>query len=308
MREPSQEGEIFDWNVAVYSANEAARLQACLRSVTAALGARRALITVIANGARDGSVEIATDFAKHAGVQVFSIDYPDKSNAINQFINRLRVPARAYAAVDGYSVVGAETFIAIENRLRVDPHALAVTGVALKGRSMAGSSQEALRVGGRLHGQLHAIRGEFLDRMIARAIKLPVGLYRGDGLLGSMLAHNLEPLTEPWDNSRIPAVAQATFETPPITFFSGKEIRRQFNRRVRQMRGLIENEGIKKIIYRTGYQSLPDHADDIIRDYLAVNGAPVVPLANRLFLHLAIKESNESQRPAPEALLAKRVI
>lgn len=307
MPETIEQGEVFDWNVAVYSANEADRLQACLRSIIAALAERRALITVIVNGARDASIEVASEFVRHAGVQVFSIAYPDKSNAINQFIYRLRVPARAYAAVDGYAVIGSETFIAMENRLRMDRHALAVTGVAAKGRSMAEYSQEALRTGGRLHGQLHAIRGEFLDRIVARAIKLPLGLYRGDGLLGSMLAHNLEPRTVRWDNSRIPAVAQATFETPPISFFKLKEVRRQFHRRVRQMRGVIENDAIKRIIYEEGYEALPDYAEDMIQHYLAVYGAPPVGLRDRPLLYLAIEESRRAQRPSAEAIMPNRV-
>ena len=38
---------------------------------------------------------------------------------------------------------------------------------------------------------------------------------------------------------------------------------------VRQARGRLENEAIKKIIYRYGYGGLPTFADDMIADWLS---------------------------------------
>ena len=78
-------------------------------------------------------------------------------------------------------------------RLQNDPHAMAVSGAAINGRTMRLATAETLSRGGKMHGQLHAFRPDFLDRMVARGIKLPVGLYWGDGLLGSMTAYNLNP-------------------------------------------------------------------------------------------------------------------
>ena len=119
--------ELLDWDVAVYCVNEADRLRGCLDSLAVALAGRRAVITVILNGSRDRSLEIARAAARDgAPVRIFRIEVADKSNAINQFYYTLRAPARACAGVDGYAFIGPASFRAMEERLNTDPHALAV--------------------------------------------------------------------------------------------------------------------------------------------------------------------------------------
>src|SRR6185437_5264967 len=99
------------WNVAVYCANEAGRLTGCLRSVLKALSGRNALVTVILNGSRDGSLDIARQFLKSgAPLEIFQIKIPDKANAINKFHHLLRSPAHFYGNVDGYVFVGNRAF------------------------------------------------------------------------------------------------------------------------------------------------------------------------------------------------------
>ena len=179
--------DVLDWNVAVYCVNQGARLQGCLDSVTAALAGRRALITVILNGSCDTSLDVVRAAARSGQpIEAFQIAAADKSNAINQFNYALRSPARAYAGVDGYAYVGPASFEAMRHRLDADPHLMAIATVATTGRTMQRTAAAALRTGGQLTGQLHAMRPDFLDRMVARRVRLPVGLYRGDGLLNSM--------------------------------------------------------------------------------------------------------------------------
>ena len=57
----------LDWNVAVYCQNEEKRLQGCLDRVVAALSRAPALITVILNGSRDRSLDIAREVAHGRG-------------------------------------------------------------------------------------------------------------------------------------------------------------------------------------------------------------------------------------------------
>lgn len=281
----------LDWNVAVYCMNEAARLRGCLESLVRALGRRRYLITVIFNGTTDGGVEIAREIGR-SGVplEIYRIGTPDKSNAINRFFYDLRKPARFYAGVDGYVHVGADSFAALEQRLAEAPHALAMSGSAITGRSMKRFTAETLANGGRLHGQFHALRPAFVDGLVARGIKLPIGLYWGDGLMCSMAAHNLDPLGEPWDNMRSQGAAGAEYSLPPLSPFNTDDIRRQFRRKVRQMRGRIQNEAIKAIIYKSGYEGLPLDADAMADAYIATHGRPAVSLADRPFQWLALRQ------------------
>ena len=299
----------FDWHVAVYCANEAARLGPCLASIATALGDRRALVTVLLNGSHDASLDIACAAARsHPATEVIRIAAADKSNAINQFNHRLRRPARAYAGVDGYVVVGAHSFAAMEQRLAEDAHVQAVSGIATSGRTMRGLAQSHLATGGHLQGQFHALRADFVDRMVEGGLRLPVGLYRGDGLLGSMLAHDLDARGNSWDSSRSVAVAGATYHFATLSPLRPRDIQRQFRRKLRQMRGGIENAAIKDIIYRVGYEALPADADAMIRAYLAANPPPPTNLADRLFQRMAIRESLAATAPEPTALEPHRVV
>ena len=298
---------MLDWNVAVYCANEAARLKACLQSVTAALNGTASRVTVIVNGSRDSSLAIAHDFA-HAepSVEVFDIAQGDKSNAINAFYYQLRSPARFYAGVDGYVTVAPSAFQAMGHCLLTDAHANAVSGVATNGRTMSQATAQTLQTGGQLHGQLHALRADFIDRIVARGIRLPVGLYRGDGLLGSMAAHNLDPVNTAWDNTRIPGAAEASYEIPVLSLVRAADWRRQFRRSVRQSRGVLENAAIKSIIYASGYEALPRDANAMICHYIEQYGTPRPALPQRLFQYLALRELSEPAA-GPEKLAPKSV-
>lgn len=300
--------DVLDWNVAVYGVNEGERLRGCLDSIAASLAGQRSLITVILNGSRDDSLKIALDAAR-AGqpVEVFQIAAADKSNAINQFNHALRSPARAYAGVDGYAYVGLKSFAAMRHKLDTDPHAMAVAAIATTGRTMRHTATAALRTGGQLGGQLHALRPDFLDRMVARGVRLPIGLYRGDGLLNSMVCHNLDAIGSPWDNTRVPTVADATFAIPVLSPFKLQDIKRQYRRKIRQMRGTIENAAIKSIIYERGYEGLPGDADVMVRDHLAKHGAPPAAPLDRVFLNMAIQHANAAKPFEPADLAPHRV-
>jgi hypothetical protein len=302
-------GDMLDWNVAIYCANEREHLRDCLTAAEKALAGKNGLITIILNGSNDDSLDIAREFVrKGAPAEVFQIQTGDKANAINQFVYRLRSPALAYGEIDGYATIGEKSFVAMEERFRVDQNAIALTGISVTGRTMVGESEKAVNEGGRLFGQFHAFRPDFFDRMVARQIKLPVGLYRGDGLLGSMAAHNLDSVYEPWVSSRIAAVTSATFSIPVLSPFKLGDLNRQFRRKIRQMRGRIENNAIKSIIYKAGYEGLEDHADAMIGNYLARHPIPRGSLVDSIFLRLAVREHAASRRPGPASLLPTRIM
>lgn len=299
---------MLDWHIAIYGANEAERLAVCIDSVMEALRGYNALVSVILNGTHDDSPNIVRKAAqRHRNIRMHRIAWPDKSNAINQFYHVIRQEARFYAGVDAYVRVGPRSFTALQSRLIDDAHALAASGVAISGRTMRNATQQTLSAGGQLHGQLHALTSGFLDGMAAQNIRLPVGLYRGDGLLASMAAHNLDAVGQPWDNSRIPGVADAQYEIPVLSPYRIRDIRRQLKRKIRQMRGRIETDAIKAIIYRDGYAALPDNADDMILNHLAHHSPPSCTRADRVFQMLAIRASAYARRPAAGDLLAHDV-
>jgi len=293
-----------DISVVVFCQNEAARIGACLSSIAAAGRGFRLGITVIANGSTDGSLAraLATVHATRLPARLYAIAHGDKSNAINHSFYALRQSARLHVFIDGYAVIAPDAFSGFAAALSGNKHAVAATGVSGNGRTMKTATEETLRDGGRLHGQLHAFRPAFLDRLTQAGLRLPIGLYRGDGLLGSMACHDLAPLENPWDGHRIKGTVEATYEIPALSVFRPRDIARQMRRRVRQMRGRLENAALQGIIYSQGYAALPEYADDMITDWLAAGGQPQASLTEQPFMHAALRQVARRARPPASAL------
>jgi glycosyltransferase involved in cell wall biosynthesis len=240
----------WDWNVAVFCRDERWSIARCIDSIADASIDRRALVTLIVNGSSDDSAERALTAAKRRGMPIalYTIRHGDKANAINRFYYELREPSRFYFFVDAYVKIGPEALAAMEVCLLERPDAIAATGVAMNGRTMVRHIEATLNHGARFHGQLHALRPNFIDRLVARGIRVPIGLYYGDGLIGSMAMHDLDPVHIEWDQTRIAGHAAASYEIPVLSPFRVRDLKRQFQRKVRQMRGRLENLAIRDIV------------------------------------------------------------
>jgi hypothetical protein len=297
-------GVTWDWNVAVFCRNERWSIVRCIDSIADASRDRRALITLIVNGSSDDSAALALEAAARRGVPitVYTIAHGDKANAINRFFHELREPAHYYFFIDAYAKIGAGSMAAMESLLASHPDSVAATGVASNGRTMVRDTERTLTEGSRLHGQLHALRADFIDRLVTRKLRLPIGLYYGDGLVGSMALHNLDPLNNGWEQHRIAHSPEATYEIPMLSLLRPRDLKRQFQRKVRQMRGRLENLAIRSIVYEHGYEGLPEYADDMVNTYLAQNGRPVVALSDRPFQALALRQIHAARRPDPALL------
>ena len=297
----------WEWHISVVCQNEAARIGACLSSIREAIGDRRALVTLNLNGSTDNSDTIAQRTAQDCGLslRVYRTQAADKSNALNQFIYSLREPARMYVFVDGYVRIGPGALKSLESCLATDPYAMAATGVALNGRTMHLATRKTLEQGGVLHGQLHALRPEFLDRMVEQEIRLPIGTYYGDGLMGSLANHNLDALGQAWDTGRIVGVGGATYEIATLSLFRLRDLRRQFRRKVRQMRGRLQNQAMRGIIYRHGFAALPANADDLVRKHISEHGVPATSFMDRPFMALALRQIRVAREFQPADLVPR---
>ena len=294
----------WDVQVGVFGQNEASRIEACLASIAEAAGPRRVLVTVVLNGSTDGSAARAAAIAPQLPVEirVVTIARPDKANAINRFFYELREDAALYVCVDAYVAIDPGAIAAIEARFAECPEARVVTGVAANGRTEMRAVQQTIEQGGIIHGQLYALCPAFLDRLTGAGIRLPVGLYRGDGLIGSFACHDLDAAHEPWVNQRLAGVAGARYQIDTLSMFRLRDLRRQFRRMVRQMRGVLENAAIKSVIYGGGYTALPDNADDMIRTFLDHHPVPKVALQDRPFMALALRQHRRASPPDPDSL------
>jgi glycosyltransferase involved in cell wall biosynthesis len=298
-----------DISVTVFCHNEAARVGACLASIAAAGSRMRLGVTVIANGTTDRSIDHARKALGKSNLpgRIYNIAHADKSNAINHSFYTLRQTARLHVFIDAYAIIAPDSFTGFAAMLSSHQEAVAATGIAGNGRTMQAATEETLKIGGRLHGQLHAFRPSFLDRLTAAGLRLPVGLYRGDGLLGSMACHDLDALQNPWENFRIKGTVEAVYRIPRLSPFRPGDIARQFRRKIRQMRGRMENAALSAIIYRHGFAALPATANEMIAAWLASGGSVPVSRSERPFMHLALQAVRRTDFP-PAADLEPRLI
>jgi hypothetical protein len=294
---------MLDFEIGVYAANEAAVLGDCVLAIDRECAGQRAGITVILNGTRDSSTEVLSSLRlQHAGLRVFMLTFGDKSNAINTFFYELRRPAAVCVQVDGYARISAGSLVAMRDALAASAKVNIVSSLQATGRSAEAEARRAL-AGGKCTGQFHAVRPSFIDRFVAAGLRLPLRLYWGDGLLGSMAAHDLDPIGNPWDNGRVIGIPDARFEITPLAIWRWRDIQRQYRREIRQTMGRMQNKAIQAIIYKDGYAGLPADANDMVKDWLVADRPRPSSLWDRFKLGRALRQLDAPPLPASKAEL-----
>ena len=293
------------WSVAIFACNEQATIGRSIETVISECAGERAEIHVVVNGSTDRTLAIARDYAKRNPGRVFShhIAHADKQNAWNQYVHALRTDAEAYIFVDAYAYVTPGSFQALHAALK--PGVNAAAAIPMSGRSRHRIIQ-GMREGGGLHGSLHALSRDFIERVRALNFRQPIGLYRGDGLVGAMALLNLD-YSPGWryDYTRIALVESASWTFAPLRAWRWADLKRQFRRFLRQQRGPIESQAIVWQVRRTAFKSWPTHADTLITGYLADGGKlSANPIEAALQRHSLRGISNA--RPAPERLALVR--
>ena len=274
------------WGVAIFSARETPSLLSdTVRAVIAACAGRQATIDVLING----NQALAADFAEVAAaiatngcsLRIWSIAAPDKAHTWNEYIHRIWDSGGLTFFVDGYAQVRPDALTAIERQLAALPDALVASGVPTSGRSALRLREQMLRNGG-LHGSLYALKADSMTLLRDGGFRLPLGLYRNDGMLGAALCYRLDPANHQWKRGTVVAVADATWDVNDVATLSYKNVVAYFKRRLRQAQGVLENRALREHmgIKRLPPQALPATAQDMINDWLGAQPAK----ARSLFL------------------------
>jgi hypothetical protein len=301
----------LEFDIAVFALNEARTIETCVAAIDRACLGHDSRISVFLNGTTDRSIDILKNVKTvNASLQTYFCPIADKANAINQFLYSFREPkADVHFFIDGYIAVSLEALKALANALAAQQHAHIASGIPLSG----GSRKDVARAGGsHVWGNLFAMRPAFANRCTAAQVRLPRGLYWGDGLIGAMAKHDLDPLSRRWDDSRVVAVMDATYSFRPLSPFRSQDIRRQYRRQTRQALGRIENEALKAIVYRDGFAGLPTNSKEMVVDWLQTHQPPFLPsVMKNLFMRRAIKNvrsSRDTDLVAAELLAFRELI
>lgn len=262
------------WAVAIFTARETPEvLSATVRAVVAACVGRQATIDVLVNG----NHELAVNFSDLAAgietagcvLRIWSIAAPDKAHTWNEYIHRIWDPSDITFFIDGYARVKPDALTAIERRWAASPNAMIASGVPTCGRSARKMREHMLRKGG-IHGNLYALKRESMDAIRDAGFRLPLGLYRNDGLLGAALTYRLDPANHDWRRGTVVVVGDATWDVDGISELSYKNVVSYFKRRLRQAYGVLESRAFREhmTIKRLAPQHLPATAQDMINHWL----------------------------------------
>lgn len=294
------------WAIAVFCRNEADMIGGCLQHLARETNKSDNIsIYLIINGSTDETRKIAeahkSQFRNY--FDIVEINFSDKTNSINQYIYTNGLEADVFFFIDGYARISENSLSNMAQTLMAHPMANAVGAFPLTGRSAA-AQRQSMREHRDFHGSLFGLRGTFVERIRSQNLRLPVGLYRGDGLLGSMVRYDLDAIGDAWIPDRVVLCESAGWTVPQPSPLKFKDYVRFFRRRVQQARGRIAIAAINRIISANNFSGLPKYADDMLIEYLRNNP---LPTGNKfkIFTYLALRRLKYPRRPAPADLAFK---
>jgi len=274
------------WAIAIFAARETPQvLTSCVRAALAACAGRAACVDVLINGnptLADAFADIARMLdSGQTRLRVWSIAAPDKAHTWNEYVYRIWDTGGMAFFIDGYAQVRPDALAAMERRLAETPDALGASGVPSCGRSATAIREQMLRQGG-IHGNLFAISAEGMEGIRKTGFKLPLGIYRTDPLIGSVLMFRLDPVNHTWEPRRIAVAPDATWHVDGIEDITWGNIKSQFKRILRQAQGELENKAAREHL---AVQRLPPAQLPLTVAELIANWTKTQPAAARsLFL------------------------
>jgi hypothetical protein len=304
------------WSVAIIAARESiATLSRCIRASLTACGDRDAIVDVVINGnpsLAQEAAEVAASGAFACGpgtLRIWSTAAGDKAHAWNQYVHHIWPGSETAFFVDGYAEARPDAFAALSRRLAETPDALGATGVPSSGRSAARLRKVMLSEGG-FHGNMHALRGSALRTVREKGIRLPLGLYRTDSLIGAALLYRLAPEDAEWDTSRVVVAGDATWDVPGLSALTLKSVISQAKRKLRQAQGDLENRAVREhlAVRRLPLEQLPGTVHELVNRWVSEQRgqAWLMYLRNPFCAHAAYKlrrGRDWSQAKTPPALL-----
>ena len=242
-----------DTSINIFASREA--LEVLLETVNYAIAAAKSSpqnvqVNVLINGNHNlyqALVDNKSQLNQVESVEVTAYDFAfgDKANVWNQYFYQLAGQAQFHIFIDGYVNLYPDTIAQIEQSFEQEPF-LAATGVPSAGRSAKHLKQQMIEHGG-IHGNLCIFTRACIDKIVEKQFRLPVGLYRVDGLIGAVINFNFSPKNNAWNAFGVKVIAELTWSVEQSSVFSLQDLYAQFKRKIRQAQGDIENNAIKHL-------------------------------------------------------------
>lgn len=261
------------WSVAIVSSRESIdTLRSAVEAVLKTLSSTPATIDVIVNGNRRLAEQMAAALPElrstgscPVSLRLWHIEVGDKAHAWNEYLHSIWQPSDVVYFIDGYAQVSPGCLSLLKEGLDRVPHAWAISGVPTLGRNAQSLREEMIQESGG-HGTLHALRGNVCLQMRQRGFRIPLGLYRVDGLVFALIAFALDPATNSWDTSRTVVHPDVTWTFRPLAWWRLSDLRTYGRRLLRQAQGDLENRAIRQhlAIQKRSPESLPATCSELV--------------------------------------------
>lgn len=220
-----------------------------------------ATVLVLANGCTDSTLRKVEHLARsETRVRGVEIELGDKSNAWNLFIHTLAPPADRYYFLDGDCSIVRGSIAELESKFPVGA-VNAVTAMPASGRSADMLSREIASSGGLL-GNFYYLDSEFVQRIRALDLRIPIGTIGEDSLIGAWACWDLAPDSN-WDRTRIGYSTGIRFQHRVLSLYSVDDIRLYLRRRVRYAMRRIQMNMLRASMQAGELRQLPEHIEGL---------------------------------------------
>ena len=266
---PSEESNRYSWCVAVFAARETPlQLLATINAIVHAAH-EPTVIDVMVNG----NSSLAREFAalvKTTGqlpvIRIWLVALGGKAHAWNQYVHLVWPGAMNTFFVDGYASIHPNALELLATGMSSSPHSIAATALPTSGASASTLREQMTRHGG-LTGALFALKESTMGELRTRDIRLPLGLYGFDTLLGAVLGFGLDPAKNEWNPQKYILVhPEVTFTIPTKKWWRYSDVKTQLNRILNNALRVLVIQATKNFL---AYRKLPpEHLPRTIEDFI----------------------------------------
>jgi glycosyltransferase involved in cell wall biosynthesis len=241
--------------VAVFAHQEERRIAGCINSLP--LASDKFDFHLLVNGTTDRTAAIARGLTGHLPhFQIHDLPEGGKARTWNYFVDHLFDPsAPAVLFVDGDAEILPGALEAMLATLAANPNANGVNALPVAGRAQDAYRQQMLDDHG-LFGALYGLSGDFLNRVKASTIRLPLDLIGDDGLIAALAKTDLQGESR-WDKTRIANCPTAQFRFEETDWRIPATWRLQWRRMINYSVRRYQNKIISGIMRGPGPAALP---------------------------------------------------
>ncbi len=298
-------------NIAIFASRE--RVGELTKTISSAISTApaKSVIDIVINGNTPLALKIKDTLTtsgnvKNHSIRAWSIPAADKANAWNQHIHLIGNKDMDCIYVDGYVQLKNDSISKLQETLTRNPTALGSSGAPTSGLSSK-KIIAAMKVDGGFHGNLCIISAKALSQVRDMNIKLPLGMYRVDSLMGALLSFGLSNSNRKWQPKlNIPVSFESTWYCTEKKWYSIKDVRAWIKRRERQARGKIENAAIKQLLVHEGtrLQDIPRDVATLTRAWASITQASATKIN---YPKKAIKQLMSYTPPHPSELTPQKI-